>query len=910
MKGFRKKLAIGFGIFFLVIILTLVIIAAFFEQQIGNRLLTEINKQLKSELKISDFDLSLLSGFPNASVNLRQIVLEDSSTDTLLRADNVSFRFGLLSLFGSSIKVRSVVIENGALYINIDKNGKGNYNILLEEEETTSSESSDFAISLEEARFKNVRLRYKDERSKQEMSMLINEGLNSGEFSNDDFSLTSFANIKTDFVELSDGRYFVGKDIDYDAKINVDFTEGTYEFEDVNLGIESNVFKVGGLVQSKSNYTDFDLILTSKEGSVESMVQLLPEEYLSYFGEINSRGRFVCNGTVNGRLNEKESPAINAKLSLTDGYISSDKLANALKDVEFTARFTNGENPSNKSTIFDISDFKGYFNRELIESKLRISDLDDPKIDFVLDGVLPLGSMYGLFNSPSITDGDGEIEIKNLRLKGRYEDMLSTSRIDRVQTSGIIEFDDAELKINKERLTLDKGMFKLMGNSLVVKDVELEGAGNDLKLNGTFLNVLPVLFADSLNSKKAELKFNATLTGKELDIDRLVAISDIQIEEGDVEEEVMDSLKVAQTQSRERFTNFLKGTFRTNIEEFNYNKINGTSLSAIFEFDNNELKMKGGAMAMKGEISMDGKVFFKDRPYLRTKIEGDQIDVKEFFRQNENFGQELLQDKHIKGKLDTKFLVKAYWDEEGNFLMDKLNVLGDVGIKDGELVRYEMLYDFSDYIKIRDLRHIKFQHLYNVFEIKKQTLYLPAMFIQSNALNLTVSGQQSFDYKMDYNVKVNAAQVIFNKFKKYDAGKGAQKAKKKGWFNIYYHVFGTVDKYKMESDRRGVKKRFARSDHHRREIRAILKKEFGSVATVNEPKEWLDNNGIPEFDDSDGSDDADFIEGWDDEEEEETTPKKQAAKTNTAQEEIIQADIPEEDYDGEEEFIDFEDGGY
>ena len=473
MKGFRKKLAIGSGIFFLVIILTLVIIAAFFEQQIGNRLLSEINKQLKSELTVNDFDLSLLSGFPNASANLRQIVIEDSNADTLLRADNVSFRFGLLSLFGSSIKVRSVLIENGVLYVTIDKKGKANYDILLEQEETEDSAESDFAISLEEARFENVRLHYLDERSKQEMSLLINEGVNSGEFSNDDFSLTSFANITTDFIELSDGRYFVGKDIDYDAKINVDFTEGTYEFEDVNFGIESNVFKVGGLVHSKSNYTDFDLVLTSKEGSVKTMIQLLPEEYLSYFGDIKSTGRFVCNATVNGRLNENESPAINAKLSLTDGYISSSKLANALKDVEFTARFTNGEKSSNKNTVFDISDFKGYFNRELIESKLRISDLDDPKIDFVLDGVLPLGSMYGLFNSPSITDGDGEIEIKNLRLKGRYEDMLSSNKIDRVQTSGIIEFDDAELKINKERLTLDKGTVKLMGNSLVVKDVEL-----------------------------------------------------------------------------------------------------------------------------------------------------------------------------------------------------------------------------------------------------------------------------------------------------------------------------------------------------------------------------------------------------------------------------------------------------
>ena len=46
-----------------------------------------------------------------------------------------------------------------------------------------------------------------------------------------------------------------------------------------------------------------------------------------------------------------------------------------------------------------------------------------------------------------------------------------------------------------------------------------------------------------------------------------------------------------------------------------------------------------------------------------------------------------------------------------SFLYDKLHVLAEVNIADGELVRFKLLETFSEYVKIKDLRHIKFTNL-------------------------------------------------------------------------------------------------------------------------------------------------------------------------------------------------------
>ena len=136
-------------------------IAAFFEEEIGEKLITEVNKKLKSELTVESFNLSILSNFPNATGNLQGVILKGTRDNNLLEAEKMSFRFGLMSLFGSDIKVKSVVIIEGALYLFRDINGKVNYNILRKDEKASTDENG-LGISLEEAMFENVELIYID----------------------------------------------------------------------------------------------------------------------------------------------------------------------------------------------------------------------------------------------------------------------------------------------------------------------------------------------------------------------------------------------------------------------------------------------------------------------------------------------------------------------------------------------------------------------------------------------------------------------------------------------------------------------------------------------------------------------------------------------------------------------------
>ena len=61
MRRLLKKLVIGLGVIFAVVLLGAVVIAAFFEEEIGEKLVVEINKSLSSELTVKDFEMLVIA---------------------------------------------------------------------------------------------------------------------------------------------------------------------------------------------------------------------------------------------------------------------------------------------------------------------------------------------------------------------------------------------------------------------------------------------------------------------------------------------------------------------------------------------------------------------------------------------------------------------------------------------------------------------------------------------------------------------------------------------------------------------------------------------------------------------------------------------------------------------------------
>ncbi len=839
MSAKRKFFKFSLWVFIILTFLFILVLfgSSFFADRIGNAVISELNKSVKHEIKVDNYDLTLVRHFPNAAVTLHNVTIPDKNNEAaLLEAKELAFRFKLFSLFGSKIKISSVVIDDGAIFLKRDNKGYFNYDIFKENNSTSEEEENELSLKLEEARLNEMELIYMDEKEKSDLKVNIGYANMAGEFSGNRFILKSDAELITEFYETIEGKYFANKNIQYNADVDVDLKNENYDIKDFILTIEDNKFQIKGDVKKDINAFDYDLTFDGKDCTMQSLIGLLPEGYMENLIGLKSKGDFTFQGTIKGKSDNKQ-PAININLGLEDGSISGPQLASPFRDLTFNAEYTNGKDRTNQSTLLEIKDFKGYLQRELIELKLKVANLDDPFVDLSFNGAIPLDAVYKSFGSNIITAGGGDIEIQNLELKGHYDEMINPNLIYRVKSNGLIEFDDAMLKINGEKIIVDRGAFQLSDNDLDVREMIIEGAGSEFEINGSFKNLIPVLLSDSLNSKDAKLIFNAKLDAEELDLQRILNMSSVPDEES-VAEEVYDSLKTEQYENREKFTNYLDGTIESSIEEFSYGKIKGKDFKGKLTIRNNEFIVDGGLFAMDGSFDLDGIIFMEKAPILRAKLVCQDIDGTEFFKQTDNFGQDYLTHKNLKGKINSNIAINAFWSTEGDFLSDKLHVLADTHIKDGELINFEMLESFSKFVKLKDLRHIRFTDTRNWMEIKEETFYLPVMLIQSNALNLTLSGEHSFDQKIDYNVKVNAGQVMMKKlFKK--AGSKPIKAKN-GWFNLHYKIKGTTEDYTMENSKRRVKEEFEKSERKKLRLKRALEQQFGNIKNFTTIKELED----------------------------------------------------------------------
>ncbi len=811
-----------------VLLLALALGASFFADRIGNAVIREINKGLVEEIKVADYDLTLIKYFPSAAVTLNQVqVPNDKGTGNLLEADELSFRFRLFSLFGSRINISSMVIRDGALVVNIDKKGEPDFDILVESDSGSGGDSeTDLNIKLEEALMEDVELIYVDEQSKMDVRINVDRVDMSGEFSDNQFALNSQANFETVFVETPDGRYFAGKRINYDADVDVDLSNEIYKIKSFLLNIEENKFALGGEVKKSGKHFDYDLEFDGKDCTLQSLLELLPEGYVENLVGLKSKGDFTFEGKVKGQSGDHKMPKVDITLGLDDGSITGPQLAKPFKDLTFKANFDNGNDRTLKSSVLKIDRLKGYLGKEIQELSLMVEDFDRPYIEMDYTGTIPFDFITEFLDDDMIKDGKGDIEVSKFRVKGLYEHMMNPSLVYKITSEGEVDFDDISFKSNGEKLLIDKGKFKLRGNDLSVENLTLEGAGSEMEFNGTCNNLLPVLLADSINSKDARLVFNAKLDAEKLDFDKLMALSSVP-EKGTVEEELYDSLKTEQLQQREQITQFLDGMFTAQIKSFTYGKIKGQDFNGKLVFRNGELLVDGGLNAMDGTFSLDGIIFFKEKPELKAKLTCQKIDGREFFYQTENFGQDYLTHKNIKGNIDAKIAIDAFWDEKGEFLMDKLHVITDATINDGELIKFAMMDDFSTFVKLEDLRHIRFSKVRNLLEIKNSTLTIPVMLIQNNAINLTLNGEHTFDQDIHYRVKVNVGQTLWNKMFKKPGSKPIRA--KNGLLNLYYRIKGTIDEYEMDSDKKGVKRDFEASERKKQLLEQELVQAFGEI---------------------------------------------------------------------------------
>ncbi|RAJ05180.1 AsmA-like protein [Chitinophaga skermanii] len=231
------------------------------------------------------------------------------------------------------------------------------------------------------------------------------------------------------------------------------------------------------------------------------------------------------------------------------------------------------------------------------------------------------------------------------------------------------------------------------------------------------------------------------------------------------------------------------------------------------KIDTIDVRMAGGRIAMRGTLNASDpkKLFF------RSSIKLDTVDMTKMLLKFDNFGQDMVLNNNLKGKLTGKIRSSVTLHPDLTPVLNDTRASLDILIHDGELVNFGPMQAMSAYFKDKNLKIIRFDTLRNKLSFTNGVLEIPNMSINSSIGYIEVSGQQSMDLTMQYYLRVPMKlvtnvgwQALFGRKKEevdpdqVDAIESLDKGKS-GRF-MHLGISGTPDKYKISLGSKAKKK--------------------------------------------------------------------------------------------------------
>ena len=231
---------------------------------------------------------------------------------------------------------------------------------------------------------------------------------------------------------------------------------------------------------------------------------------------------------------------------------------------------------------------------------------------------------------------------------------------------------------------------------------------------------------------------------------------------------------------------------------------------------------------LNGHVTGEVKFFERPNNYLKlfTSAHLEKINIRDLFTGFQNFGQDFIQDKHIKGVGIADIQLQSSWNPGFEFDPNKLQLNSHLIIEKGELLEFSPLLNLSSYVSVEELQNVKFSTLENTIKIGNNNINIPAMEIQSSALSVFISGFHSFDNEIDYQIRLLLSELISKKArsknKNLDNELGIVVDDGLGRTTLYLRMDGTVDNPNIYFDKIKIKEK----------IKTEVKKETEGIKTI------------------------------------------------------------------------------
>ncbi len=790
--------------------------------------LKEVNQLLKAELTAQSIDVTVINTFPKVSLALNEVSINDPlhPGKYLLKAQHLFLGFDLYDVINSRYNIQLLDLDSGAVFLFTDKNGRTNFD-LLKETDSNPKKKKAFSFNLNKLELNRMQVQWLDLSSDFSFDTYIEESTLSGSFNEKKFVMELA--LKGNSKEMQSGtmHFFKDKKIAIKSSIAVDQEKSKFQLQNAELGINQLVLAINGFIENGKNETNYQLSFKGNKISIQDLLSTLPFQLPSAINDYQSSGKVFFEGTYMGKQTAQTMPQLKLNFGIEQGALIEPDSKMKLEQIQLNGKFDNGANGALKDANISISNLQAQLAGSSISGSLQVQNLQSPVLSMSLNGDANLKTLHTFFKFSDVSEIEGNLQF-TLNVKG--EKQGENWNWDSPMNKGIFVLDLAKIKINYLTKPIENLMVKaeLNNNQLLLNQADFTIAHSDFHCQGK----LPG-FMDFLFQKNASLQGELQNKSSNLDVNDLLIYNSSDPREAD-EKPMVYLLDLS-----------------VRADKFIYDGFNATNFMADTKLKNDNVLFNNLSLqTCGGSFNGNAEWVYQNKSYLlKSTNTAKGININTLFSQFNNFGQSEFTTKNLFGILNANTDLLLVWDDQFNLVPEKILVLTDMTIKNGELVNYEPLNALSKFVDVNDLKNLKFSELKNTLTIKNKVLYVPTMDIHNNALNLNLTGTHTFDNVLDYKIKLSLSELLSKKRKTQSNEFGEEDEKTRG-INLFLSIKGPINDLKFQFDRKGAKAQLKQDAKQEKEaIKEILKQEFGikKDSTIKKIEKKNDNNDELEF---------------------------------------------------------------
>ncbi|MGQ7946395.1 AsmA family protein [Flavobacterium sp. WC2509] len=760
-----KKILKIVGIVLVVLAASLFAIPYFFKDQIKAKITEAINEKVDAKVSFTDADLSLFKNFPKATVTLDRLLIINKAPfegDTLVSLGELNLKMSIKELFKGkeeAMEIEGITSKNGFINIIFNKDGIGNFDIALKDNnpKENDTKSKPLSLKIQKYQIENFKFQYFDEASQMKMIIdsLNHEG--TGDFSGSKLDLDTKSTAKVSF-DMGKINYMKNVALSLDAVLGIDLEKSKYTFKENKALINQLPLEFDGFIQMVDTGQIYDLKFKTPTSSFKNFLGLIPAAYSSSLEGVKTTGDFTVNGFAKGMLTDTTIPKFNIAIASNNGSFQYPNLPKSVQSIVIDTKIINETGIMN-DTYVNLDKLSFRIDQDVFDAKANIKNIStNALVDAALKGTINLANLskaYPIKLSKPLTG------ILKANVTTKF-DMASVekSQYQNINNAGTIgltgfNYDDG----NGKNMTISNALVQFNPSQVNLKQFNAKTGKSDLSVTGVLDNFYGFLF------RKQELKGNFNMSSNQLVVSDFMTTSTAPATTGTTETKAP-----AKTSKSEplKIPAFLNCTLTAKANTVLYDNLTLKAVSGKMiikdekaTLENVKTSIFGGNIGASGSISTKGKT-----PIFDMNLNLNQVDIQQSFTQLDMLKKIAPIAGVVNGKINTTIKLNGNLDAT-EMTPDLKTISGDLI---GQLLsttinsnNSTLLKALTSNIKFVNLDKVNLNDIKTYLTFKDGKVNVKPFDIKYQDIKATIGGTHGFDQSMDYNIKFNVPAKYLGK---------------------------------------------------------------------------------------------------------------------------------------------------